>query len=95
MATKELRRTGKQPALATQVGGAHYKHLAIQPVEYCQRNRLPYCEASVVRYVTRHREKNGRQDLEKAIHCLQLLIEMEYPEKKARAKKNLSGMRTP
>jgi hypothetical protein len=64
--------------LSTQVAGRHYKNLAIQPVEYCQRNRLPYCESSVIRYVTRHREKHGRQDLEKAIHCLELLIEMEY-----------------
>ena len=70
----------KETALAGQVGGKHYKHLAIQPAEYCQRNRLPYCESSVIRYVTRHREKNGREDIEKAIHCLQLLIELEYPE---------------
>jgi hypothetical protein len=67
-------------ALREQVGGRHYKGLAIQPAEYCQRNRLPYCESSVIRYVTRHREKNGREDIEKAIHCLRLLLELEYPE---------------
>ena len=66
-------------ALAEQVGGRHYKGLAIQPAEYCQRNQLPYCESSVIRYVTRHREKNGREDIEKAIHCLKLLLELEYP----------------
>jgi len=69
-------------ALTAQVGGKHYKALAIQPAEYCQRNRMPYCESSVVRYVTRHREKNGREDIEKAIHCLQLLLEIEYPQNK-------------
>ncbi len=62
-----------------QVGGNHYKGLVIQPAEYCQRNRLPYCEANVVKYVTRHRDKNGREDIEKAIHYLQLLLEIEYP----------------
>lgn len=67
-------------ALEEQVAGRHYKGLAIQPAEYCQRNRLPYCESSVIRYVTRHREKNGREDIEKAIHCLRLLLEIEYPE---------------
>ena len=67
-------------AADTQVGGSHYKGLAIQPAEYCQRNRLPYCEANVVKYVTRHREKNGREDIEKAIHYLQLLLEIEYPK---------------
>jgi hypothetical protein len=66
-------------ALDSQVAGSHYKQLAIQPAEYCQRNRLPYCESSVIRYVTRHREKNGREDIEKAIHCLELLLEIEYP----------------
>lgn len=65
--------------LETQIGGSHYKSLAIQPAEYCQRNGLRYCEANVVKYVTRHRDKRGREDLEKAIHYLQLLIEMEYP----------------
>jgi hypothetical protein len=67
-------------ALDSQVGGKHYKGLAIQPAEYCQRNRLPYCESSVIRYVTRHREKNKAEDIKKAIHCLQLLLELEYPE---------------
>lgn len=67
-------------ALEDQVGGGHYKSLEIQPVEFCHRNKLGFCESSVVKYVTRHRDKNGKQDLEKAIHFLQLLIEMEYPE---------------
>lgn len=67
-------------AFDTQVGGGHYKDLAIQPTEYCQRNRLGWCEANAVKYITRHRSKNGRQDIEKAIHYLQMLIEMEYPQ---------------
>lgn len=67
-------------ALDSQVGGGHYKDLPIQPVEYCQRNRLGFCESSVVKYVTRHRQKNGRQDIEKAIHFLRLLLEIDYPE---------------
>lgn len=63
-----------------QVGGAHYKDFAIQPSEFCQKNRLPWCESNVVKYVCRHRAKNGRQDIEKAIHYLQLILEWEYPE---------------
>jgi hypothetical protein len=43
-------------------------------------NGFGYCESLALRYITRHKKKNGRQDIEKAIHCLQLLIEMEYPE---------------
>ena len=66
--------------LNKQVGGAHYKDLPIQPVEYCQRNGLQFCEASVVKYVSRHREKNGAQDIQKAIHFLEMLLEIEYPD---------------
>lgn len=66
--------------LDTQIGGQHYKDLAIQPAEYCQRNRLAHLESSVVKYVTRHRVKGKRQDIEKAIHCLQLLLEIDYKE---------------
>lgn len=66
-------------AFDKQEGGNHYKHLAIQPAEYCQRNKLGAMESFVVKYVSRHREKNGAADLLKAIHCLELLLEMEYP----------------
>ena len=66
-------------ALTTQVGGNHYKDLAIQPIEYCQRNQLNYCESNVVKYVTRHRFKGGVMDIRKAIHNLELLLELEYP----------------
>jgi hypothetical protein len=69
----------KQSAFKSQGGGKHYKSLAIQPAEFCQRNHLGFCEASVVKYVTRHKSKNGRQDIEKAIHFLNLLLEIEYP----------------
>lgn len=67
-------------ATGEQVGGDHYRVMVIQPAEYAQRNGLGYCEGNVVKYVSRHRSKHGRQDLEKAIHYLRLLIEMEYPE---------------
>lgn len=65
-------------SLATQVGGNHYKDLAIQPVVYCQKNHLGYCESNVVKYVSRHKQKNGLEDLKKAMHYLELLIELEY-----------------
>jgi DNA-directed RNA polymerase subunit RPC12/RpoP len=66
-----------------QIGGDHYKALAIQPIEYCQRNGLGYCEANVVKYVTRHRFKGGEQDILKAIHNLQLLLQMVYPKQES------------
>ena len=63
-----------------QVGGNHYKEFPIQPSEFCQRNGLNWCESNAVKYVARHRSKNGRQDIEKAIHYLNLLLEWEYPQ---------------
>lgn len=69
-----------QSALERQVGGGHYKGFAIQPVEFCQKNHLGYCESNVIKYVCRHGQKNGKVDLDKAIHYIQLLKEMEYPE---------------
>ena len=65
-------------SLDKQVGGGHYKSLPIQPIEYCQRNRLNYCESNVVKYITRHRDKGGKEDLLKAIHNIEMLISMEY-----------------
>jgi hypothetical protein len=53
-----------------QIGGAHYKDLAIQPTEFIHRNGIPFIEGN--------RHKNGRQDIEKAIHYLRLLLEFEY-----------------
>ena len=63
-----------------QVGGGHYTSFVIQPAEFCHRNRLGFLESCVIKYVCRHGAKNGRQDIEKAIHYLELLLEWEYPE---------------
>jgi hypothetical protein len=65
-------------ALDSQPGGDHYKKRAIQPIEYIQANDLPYCEGNVVKYVTRHRDKNGAEDIKKAIHYLQFILEFQY-----------------
>ena len=65
------------PPLATQVGGQHYKKLKIQPVEYVHANNLGYFEGRVIKYVSRWRDKGGIDDLKKAIHFIELLIELE------------------
>ena len=66
--------------LSQQVGGSHYKDLKIQPVVYCHQNKLGGIESAVVKYVTRHKFKNGKEDIEKAIHLLNILIELEYKQ---------------
>lgn len=64
-------------ALGTQVGGSHYKNRPIQPVQYCMANGIPFMEGSVIKYVTRWRDKGGVEDLKKARHFLDMLIEYE------------------
>jgi len=64
-------------ALKEQVGGDHYSKLAIQPVEYINKNNLSYLQGNVIKYVTRYKDKNGVEDLEKAKHYIDLLIELE------------------
>ena len=63
--------------LNTQVGGGHYVDMPIQPVDYIVKNEIPFREACVIKYVTRHRKKNGVEDIKKAIHFLRMIQE-EY-----------------
>lgn len=63
--------------LQTQVGGGHYKDMPIQPLEYCHANNIGKIEGDVIAYVSRWRKKGGIQDLEKSIHELQILIQLE------------------
>jgi len=65
-------------ALDTQVAGSHYKHLKIQPMEYSMGNKLDACQHTAIKYITRFRSKGGKQDLEKAKHAIDMLIEFEY-----------------
>jgi hypothetical protein len=64
-------------ALQQQVGGDHYRAKGIQPIEYIHANNLGFCEGNVVKYVTRWKDKGGEDDLRKAIHYLELLIQLE------------------
>lgn len=77
MKTREAAKTLKT-ALDRQEAGDHYKNMRIQPVEFCQANGLGYCESSVIKYVCRHKRKNGAEDIRKAIHFLELLLDLEY-----------------
>ena len=69
-------------ATKKQIGGSHYQHFKIQPVEFCYHNNIPYLEATAIKYLCRHREKNGLEDLQKAKHFIDLLIEFEYADTK-------------
>jgi len=67
-------------ALNTQIGGNHYKECAIQPVEFIEANKLGFIEGCIIKRLCRHDKATGkgRQDIEKSIHELQLLLEFRY-----------------
>jgi len=65
-------------ALDVQVGGDHYKGMAIQPVEFITRNKLTFLEGCVIKRMCRHAAKNGIEDLRKAKHEIDLLIQFYY-----------------
>ena len=75
-------------ALNRQEGGNHYKHFAIQPVTFCELNKLTPAEANVVKYVCRHRFKNGKQDLLKAKHYIDIMLELYYNDETTINKKD-------
>lgn len=64
-------------ALKEQVGGNHYKSFKIQPIEFITINDLGYIVGNVIKYVCRYKLKNGVEDLRKARHYIDLLIESE------------------
>ena len=71
----------QEPAQASdanerQVGGAHYKDKAIQPWDFIASNKLGYLEGNIIKYVSRWQEKGGIEDLRKARHYLDKLIEV-------------------
>lgn len=61
-----------------QVGGDHYKQYAIQPAQFALANGLDYAQSNAIKYIVRHKDKNGVQDLDKAIHYVELLKAHHY-----------------
>ena len=71
-------RLGRPAASEIQVGGSHYRDFAIQPAEFIHKNAIGFLAGNVIKYVCRHGKKNGVEDLKKARHYIDLLIEHEY-----------------
>jgi len=67
-------------AFDTQIGGGHYTKLAIQPMELSLKNNLNAAQHTAIKYIMRYRDKNGLEDLKKAKHTIDLLIQHEYGE---------------
>ena len=61
-----------------QIGGSHYKDMAIQPSEYINKNKLQFAEGNAIKYICRHAHKGEVEDLEKAKHYIDMIIERDY-----------------
>lgn len=68
-------------AIGEQVGGDHYRSMAIQPAEFIHKNKIGYLEGNVIKYIVRHKQKGKKQDVLKAIHYCHLLLDLEYRRK--------------
>ena len=61
-----------------QIGGTHYKKMKIQPSRFVNENKLLFAEGNVIKYICRHPYKGGKEDLEKAKHFIDMIIERDY-----------------
>ena len=65
-------------SLEDQIGGKHYRNMKIQPAEFINENKLLFAEGNGIKYICRHSVKGKRQDIEKAIHYLEMILERDY-----------------
>lgn len=75
-------------AFNIQIGGDHYKNYAIQPLAFIEANHLSFAEGCVIKYLLRHKQKGGIEDLKKAKHYIDLIIETNYERKNADTSKH-------
>jgi len=61
-----------------QIGGSHYKKYKIQPSRFINDNKILFAEGNAIKYICRHQDKGGKQDLLKAIHYIQMIVERDY-----------------
>ena len=65
-------------SLEKQVGGKHYKNFRIQPAEFINENKLLFAEGNAIKYICRHSLKGKEEDIKKAIHYLEMILERDY-----------------
>jgi hypothetical protein len=66
--------------LNKQVGGSHYQDFVIQPADFVNKNKMLFAEGNAIKYICRHSKKNKAEDIKKAIHYLEMILERDYKE---------------
>jgi len=67
-------------AFFKQIGGSHYKRFKINPAKFINENGLLFAEGNAIKYICRHKLKGKKEDILKAIHYLEMIIERDYNE---------------
>ena len=74
-----------------QIGGSHYQNFRIQPSKFINDNKLLFAEGNAIKYICRHAHKGGKQDLEKAKHYIDMIIERDYKDEKEKQESWIEG----
>ncbi len=67
-------------AFFKQIGGGHYKKYKIQPSKFINENKILFAEGNAIKYICRHQDKGKKEDLLKAIHYLEMIIDRDYSD---------------
>ena len=78
MTHKNMFKSTTYDSLEEQVGGKHYRNMKIQPAEFINENKLLFAEGNAIKYICRHSIKGKEQDIKKAIHYLEMILERDY-----------------
>lgn len=81
MTHKDIFKGTTYSSLEEQVGGKHYRSMKIQPAEFINENKLLFAEGNAIKYICRHSRKGGIEDIDKAIHYLEMIKERDYGTK--------------
>ena len=80
MTHKDIFKDMTYESLNKQVDGTHYKNMKVQPAHFINENKLLFAEGNAIKYICRHKLKGKRKSIEKAIHCLEIILERDYDE---------------
>ena len=80
-------------AYKKQIGGSHYQNMVMQPSEFINKNKLPFAEGSAIKYICRHAAKGKQEDIHKAIHYLEMILDRDYQDTQPKDESWTEGFR--
>ena len=80
-------------AYKKQIGGSHYQNMVMQPSEFINKNKLPFAEGSAIKYICRHAAKGKQEDIHKAIHYLEMILDRDYQDTQSKKESWTDGFK--